>query len=157
MTYRGIVTNGVVVLEGEKPADGTLVDVMPRELPRAASSWIVSRLAELRGLKNGWLEGRGQAPNPTQLNWLANAFAHHWPADLPEPYLYPTPEGGILAEWSVSTAEASLEIDLANAIGDWHCLDVKSSRTAARQLDLNAGDSWIWLASQIRELGAGAA
>jgi hypothetical protein len=29
MTYRGIVRNGVVVLEGEKPADGTIVEVTP--------------------------------------------------------------------------------------------------------------------------------
>ena len=29
MSYRGIVSNGVVVLEGEKPSDGTLVEVTP--------------------------------------------------------------------------------------------------------------------------------
>lgn len=29
MTYRGIVTDGVVVLEGEKPIDGTVVEVTP--------------------------------------------------------------------------------------------------------------------------------
>jgi hypothetical protein len=29
MTYRGIVNNGVVVLEGEKPSDGTVVEVTP--------------------------------------------------------------------------------------------------------------------------------
>jgi len=29
MTYRGIVSNGVVVLEGEKPAEGTVVEVTP--------------------------------------------------------------------------------------------------------------------------------
>lgn len=29
MTYRGIVSNGVIVLEGEKPAEGTVVEVTP--------------------------------------------------------------------------------------------------------------------------------
>jgi hypothetical protein len=29
MTYRGIVSNGVVVLEGEKPLEGTVVEVTP--------------------------------------------------------------------------------------------------------------------------------
>ena len=29
MTYRGRMDRGVVVLEGEKPADGTLVEVTP--------------------------------------------------------------------------------------------------------------------------------
>jgi hypothetical protein len=29
MTYRGVMNNGVVILEGEKPSDGTVVEVMP--------------------------------------------------------------------------------------------------------------------------------
>jgi hypothetical protein len=29
MTYRGVVSNGVVVLEGEKPEEGTIVEVTP--------------------------------------------------------------------------------------------------------------------------------
>jgi hypothetical protein len=29
MTYRGIVSNGVVLLEGEKPSEGTVVEVIP--------------------------------------------------------------------------------------------------------------------------------
>jgi hypothetical protein len=29
MTYRGIVSNGVVVLEGEKPPEGTVVEITP--------------------------------------------------------------------------------------------------------------------------------
>jgi hypothetical protein len=29
MTYRGIVSNGVVVIEGEKPLNGTIVEVTP--------------------------------------------------------------------------------------------------------------------------------
>jgi hypothetical protein len=29
MTYRGTMKNGVVVIEGEKPADGTLVEITP--------------------------------------------------------------------------------------------------------------------------------
>jgi len=29
MTYRGVVNNGVVVIEGEKPAEGTVVEATP--------------------------------------------------------------------------------------------------------------------------------
>ena len=29
MTYRGVVSNGVVLINGDKPADGTVVDVTP--------------------------------------------------------------------------------------------------------------------------------
>jgi hypothetical protein len=38
MTYRGKMNHGVVVLEGEKPADGTVVDVTPaKEVPVPAT------------------------------------------------------------------------------------------------------------------------
>ncbi len=29
MTYHGIVSNGIVVIEGEKPAEGTVVEIVP--------------------------------------------------------------------------------------------------------------------------------
>ncbi len=38
MTYRGIVSDGVVVLEGEKPVDGTIVDVTPLDESALRSS-----------------------------------------------------------------------------------------------------------------------
>lgn len=37
MTYRGRMDHGVVVLEGDKPADGTLVEVTPIEQPQPAA------------------------------------------------------------------------------------------------------------------------
>ncbi len=33
MTYRGVVSNGVVLIEGEKPADGTVVEITPVDQP----------------------------------------------------------------------------------------------------------------------------
>ncbi len=43
MTYRGIVSNGVVVLDGAKPDNGTLVEVTPI----AADFWHSPTLEEL--------------------------------------------------------------------------------------------------------------
>ncbi len=37
MTYRGVMSNGVVVLEGEKPANGTVVEVTPVPTPAATA------------------------------------------------------------------------------------------------------------------------
>jgi hypothetical protein len=37
MTYRGVVSNGVVVLEGSKPAEGTIVEVTSLEEPASAA------------------------------------------------------------------------------------------------------------------------
>jgi hypothetical protein len=33
MTYRGTMKNGVVVIDGEKPADGTVVEITPLPEP----------------------------------------------------------------------------------------------------------------------------
>jgi hypothetical protein len=45
MTYRGVVSNGVVVLEGEKPADGTVVEVTPLPVVSAASADVAAHPA----------------------------------------------------------------------------------------------------------------
>ena len=39
MTYRGTMKNGVVVIDGEKPADGTVVEVTPvtEPIPQTAN------------------------------------------------------------------------------------------------------------------------
>ncbi len=42
MTYRGIVANGVVVLEGAKPEDGTVVEVFPIEVARPSPAELPS-------------------------------------------------------------------------------------------------------------------
>lgn len=61
---------------------------------------IEDRLAELATLQPGWLDGEGEAIMPTTL-----ARALHLFRDLkPRPYLYPTPDGSVQAEWSFSHA-----------------------------------------------------
>jgi hypothetical protein len=47
MTYRGIVSNGVIVLEGEKPAEGTVVEVTPVMGSTAGNEPDVESLADL--------------------------------------------------------------------------------------------------------------
>lgn len=157
MTYRGIVSNGVVVLEGEKPAEGTIVDVTPRALSHARDLDISYRLAELRELKDGWLDGKGKAPASEGLDWLSSAFATRYPRGSILPYLYPTAEGDVLAEWTLGDWEASLEIDLASHSAEWHALDVQSGREASRKLDLDSDDAWRWLGTEIRRLAEGGA
>lgn len=38
MTYRGIVANGVVVLQGARPEDGTIVEVFPIDAPQPSTA-----------------------------------------------------------------------------------------------------------------------
>jgi hypothetical protein len=116
---------------------------------------ISARLDELRELKDGWFEGKGVAPSPDGLNWLAALFDRVFPDDLPLPYLYPTAEGGIQAEWSISSKELSLEVDLSAHRGAWHWLDLDTDEDDSRELDLNDAAAFEWIIAEIRGMVGG--
>jgi hypothetical protein len=110
------------------------------------------RTNELRMLRNGWLDGKGIAPSSNGLQWLAEVFDANFPDDLPLPYLYPTPEGGVRAEWSLRPYESSLDIDLAKHIGTWHSLNLDNDAEQSEVLKLDDPKDWTMLASKIRQM-----
>ena len=125
---------------------------------------IVRQLAEMKALKDGWAngmqpayqwgEGYGKAPDSHGLDWLAEKFAVNYAADLPRPYLYPTPGGGVQAEWSLGTYEVSLEIDLIAHSAEWHCLDVQTDQSDELNLNLEQEDAWMHVSTRLRQLGS---
>lgn len=102
-------------------------------------------LDELSLLRDGWLDGRGLALPPDGVAWLAAAFERLFPAELQLPYLYPTAEGGVRAEWPLGRVDASLEIDLVAHTGAWHLLDLDTGREAEHTLTLDEDADWGWL------------
>ena len=114
---------------------------------------VPARLEELRDIKDGWLDGHGKAPNHQGLAWLSNSFERYYPADLQLPHTYPTPEGGIQAEWSLGTYEISLEVDLFDHTGEWHSLDLATKDSTLRYLHLDTADDWARFTAEIRRLG----
>lgn len=116
---------------------------------------IAARLDEFRGLKNGWLDGKGFAPSKQGLDWLTQRFVTQYPDDLPLPYLYPTAEGGVQAEWSLAGCEISLEIDFATKMGEWHALDMASQKETTCEPRLDDDAVWRWLVEQIQQLSGG--
>jgi hypothetical protein len=118
---------------------------------------VPARLDELRVLRDGWLDGIGRAPTRKGLDWLAGAFTDRYPDDLRLPFIYPTAEGGIQAEWSLDPHEITLEIDLVSHQGEWHALNMVTGDEEARDLDLDAIEAWQWLAAQIRQRAGGEA
>ena len=113
---------------------------------------IPARLDELRNIKDGWLDGYGKAPDHQGLDWFSQSFQRYYPDDLQLPHIYPTPEGGIQAEWSLATYESSLEVDLSNRTGEWHSLDVSTNDSTLLNLNLGAADDWDWFTREIGRL-----
>lgn len=111
------------------------------------------RLDELKLLRHGWHDGEGLAPDPTGLDRLADAFDMFYPDNVPLPYLFPTPEGRVLAEWSLKPWSPSLEIDLATRLGDWHTLNCDTDEEVTKELNLIQAVDWIWLLEQITNMG----
>lgn len=116
---------------------------------------VSGRLDEFRRLKNGWLEGRGVAPNHDGLGWFSAGFDQYFPDDLPLPHVYPTPDGGLQAEWTLASNEISLEVDLSMRRGEWHRLDLSTDEKDARGLNLDVHRDWGWFIAEIRRMGGG--
>lgn len=115
-----------------------------------------ARVEELKLLRHGWLDGEGRIAPPTGLDWIASAFEERYPDDLRLPYLFPTPGGGVLAEWSLAPWSLSLEIDSGLKRGDWHALNLDTEAESEKELDLASAGDWTWLAEQVRSTGGAA-
>ena len=113
---------------------------------------VAARLAELRAMQDGWLDGDGVAPPHAGLDWLADSFQSRYPEDVPLPYTYPTPEGGVQMEWSLGPFEISLEIDLASHSAEWFWVEIPTDAEGERMLNLDDATAWDWFASEIRRL-----
>jgi hypothetical protein len=109
-----------------------------------------TRLTELRTLKDGWLEGEGLAPDPAGLDWLAGMFEKCFPDDDPVPYIYPTPEGMVQAEWSFYPNDIGMVIDPKAHRGEMYCLNLKTGKDRVDTLDLDNRADWAWMVNLLR-------
>ena len=107
------------------------------------------QIDDLRALKDGWLDGEGQALSRDGLDWLESTLRTSFPSDLPPPYLYPTATAGVQIEWSIGFNSVSLEICLASQTGIWHQLNLRSDEELERDLNLSEAAAWEWLIQQI--------
>lgn len=110
------------------------------------------RLHKFAALRTGWLNGAGEPPDAAGLRWLADAFAELYPDDLPAPHFYPTPSGGVRAEWTLGPCDASLEIDLTELAGFWHSLNLATNAEETAELRLDSPAEWERLGGLIRPL-----
>jgi hypothetical protein len=137
--------------------------IQPTKAPGDALD-IAVQLDTLRTLKNGWADGLqpaqdwgngyGTAPNHEGLDWLAGQFKRFYASSLPRPYLYPTPLGGVQAEWLEEPYDASLEIDLESHSAEWHCLNLGTKISTVEDLNLDKAEAWEWLSTEVKSLGS---
>lgn len=113
---------------------------------------VAARMDELAELKDGWLDGKGLAPERLALDWLAHSFELNFNPELPLPYLYPTAEGGVQAEWSMTDWEVSLEIDLQYKTAEYHAMNLATHACEEFALDLSLEESWGRLNAVIQQL-----
>ena len=62
------------------------------------------------------------------------------------PYLYPTPEGGVQAEWTLGSWEVSLEVALPSLVADYQAVHTVTGETREQALLLAAEDGSGWTA-----------
>lgn len=112
---------------------------------------IESRLDDFKSLKHGWLEGKGVAPNHQVLEELAILFDTHYSLE-PYPYLYPTAEGGVQAEWTLGSWEVSLEINFPELTGHFQALNLENLNDIEFDLSLHESEDWKRLNNTISDL-----
>jgi hypothetical protein len=118
---------------------------------------VSARLEELAELKDGWLDGKGQALDPSGLTWLSTSFDKLYDSSLPLPYLYPTAEGSIQAEWTLDKWEISLEIAPLQKTADYQALNLVSNECQEISLDLSATEGWQELNETLKAVSPEAA
>lgn len=113
---------------------------------------VTLRLEQIAALKDGWLDGKGIAPDKEKLGRLADQFDANFDGNLPLPYLYPTAEGGVQAEWSLNGKEVSLEIDLANNLAEYQALNLNDDVCSEFTFALTDHGGWEQLNEALKQI-----
>ena len=120
------------------------------------SRLISDMIDDMRGMEDGWFEGRGLAPDGPGLLWLNQQFQHYYiGTDSPLPRLFPIETGGVYGEWSLERHVCGIEIDLLDGSGSWFDVDREThDGIDERVLDLNSVDGWQWLINRLTKFTA---
>ncbi len=103
---------------------------------------VETRLEMLAELKDGWLDGGGQALDAKALRELAGAFDGFYDSRLALPFIYPTAEGNVQAEWTLPSGwEVSLEIELISKMAEFQAVKGDQLIEQVWQLASN-GEGW---------------
>ncbi len=115
---------------------------------------VETRLDELAALKDRWLNGNGIALDKKGLSVLSEGFERNFDSELPLPYIYPTPEGRVLAEWALGEWAVSLEVQLPSQAAEYQALNLVTDEATDIDLDLSDAGGWTKLNDALRHLSS---
>jgi hypothetical protein len=116
---------------------------------------IQARLEELRFLKEGWLDGEGDAFDPEGMDWLESSVRAYYVAGTPLPHIFPSPGGQVVFQWKIVDTLATLEIDLRDKTAYWHTLDLSSRSDSDEDLNLDGAADWNRLKQRLASISEG--
>ena len=111
---------------------------------------VPARVEELGTLPEGWLDGDGAALPADGVQWLMDAWEVAYPDDLPAPFTYPTPEGGVQFEWTIEDWELSARVDLMRREAEVSGLQIGGDGTVDLNVNLERPDGWVTLSDLVR-------
>ena len=85
---------------------------------------LLSQIERIRTLHNAWHDGDGLTPSSHLLNQISTWLESHLRDEQPTPRLYPTPEGGVEAEWLIGRLDLSIEFEPNSNTVQWHAMDL---------------------------------
>ena len=86
------------------------------------------------------------------LERFAQAFDYYGVDLLPLPYIYPTPEGRIQAEWLIGRCAISLEIELPSQKSYYHQIHLDTKGDFDMDLDLIDRTGWETLCKTLHQV-----
>lgn len=112
----------------------SIQEVSPIEDPEGLEA-LDRRIGELEELPAGWLDGAGAPLTPAAIKNARATLAELLFLDVPRPRIYPTPEGGVQAEWAIGDSEVSITFE---PDGSFYSMAV--NRESGESRELESGD-----------------
>ena len=101
---------------------------------------LAARFDALLALADGWLDGRGIAPDKTKLAAISEQMVGHYSDELPLPAIVPTPEGNLLFEWD-APGDPSVDLHLESMRAAFHAFQPNETGTE-QEILLTTAASW---------------
>lgn len=97
-----------------------------------------SRLEEIRATPAGWYDGENPAPSTLAIEAMSRLLVEVTMQPVPLPHLYPLPNGGIAAEWTIGAWEASAEIDESGSLVTLNAVNTDTVKVIDMVIDLQS-------------------